>query len=171
MKKSLVVTLLVLMGAGAAWAAPPVQGTASFLFDCCLPDFFCPLNCGDEFEPFYICETADIDFKYKYFFNKDGDEIRYWEQQKLIGGWYEVADPDNFLPYIPLSLTYKYDFITLEEVFTGVFALITVPGYGQIFKDVGRIAWDADGEVIFEAGEHQYWNEDYEALCGYMMKE
>ena len=176
MKRAYLLVVLItglVFGAGATtWAAPPEQGTAFFSFDCCQSfGGFCPLNCGTELEPFLICETADIDIKYKYFFNKDGETIRYWEHNKLIGGWYEVNDPDNFLPYIPLSLTYKFDYITLEEVYTGVFALITVPGYGQIFKDVGRIAWDGDGEVIFEAGEHQYFNDDTEALCNYMMND
>ena len=168
----LVLTAGLVLGTGAAVAAPPVQGTAEFLFDCCFPDGFCPIyNCGTEADPFLICETADIDFRYKYFLNNDEEFVRYWEQQKLIGGLYAVDDPDNFLPYNPLTLTYKFDYVSLEEVVTGVWALITVPGYGQIFKDVGRVVWDGDGNVIFEAGEHQYFNDDFEAVCDFMMNQ
>ena len=102
------------------------------------------------------------------FFDKDGNPTRYWERQKLIGGLAEVGNTTNFLPYNTLSLTYKVDLITGDEIVTGVWALVTVPGYGQIFKDVGRIVFDFDGNVTFEAGEHEYFNDEFDAVCMFL---
>ena len=39
------------------------------------------------------------------------------------------------------------------------------------YEDMEITCADCKKPFIFEAGEHQYWNEDYEALCGYMMNE
>jgi hypothetical protein len=162
-----VVTVVGLTLAGAAWAVPPEKYSDVLVYDGCdaQGDFFPLYDCGGGF---VICEAAVIDWKAKLFFNKAGEPVRYWEQQKLEGGLYELGNPDNFLPYNPLTLTYKFHYISGEEVVTGVWALITVPGYGQIFKDVGRVVWDSDGNVIFEAGEHQYFNDDFAAVCAYM---
>ena len=48
--------------------------------------------------------------------------------------------------------------------------MLTVPGYGQIFRDIGHIRADATGTIIiFEAGEHQWFHGDFDAVCAYLM--
>jgi len=48
--------------------------------------------------------------------------------------------------------------------------MIILPGYGQIFRDVGTISYDfSTGEILFEAGEHEWFNEDFDAVCDYLM--
>ena len=53
-----------------------------------------------------------------------------------------------------------------DPIETGVNIMITLPGYGQIFRDVGRLRIDWDTfDVVFLAGEWQSWGDDYDALC------
>ena len=49
----------------------------------------------------------------------------------------------------------------------GLWALVTVPGEGAIFMDVGLIIFDLNG-VVFEAGKHQWWDGNVDALCGHL---
>lgn len=41
---------------------------------------------------------------------------------------------------------------------TGLVYSSTVPGVGVVFHDVGRVVFDAEGNVIFEAGPHDVLN-------------
>ncbi len=51
------------------------------------------------------------------------------------------------------------------ETLVGVRFRVTFPGLGAILLDVGRVVFDAEGNVIFEAGPHQIIHEDFEAFC------
>jgi hypothetical protein len=46
------------------------------------------------------------------------------------------------------------DLVTGTETQVGLVFSSTVPGVGVVFHDVGRVVFDADGNVIFEAGPH-----------------
>ena len=37
---------------------------------------------------------------------------------------------------------------------TGLYESINVPGAGQVFVQVGRLTVDAQGNIVFETGEH-----------------
>jgi hypothetical protein len=161
-KRIPVLTVMIaglLFSAGALLAIPPDRGEYTPTFDYILGD------CGDDF---FICEAGEGVFRWKEFFFNNGDLKKYQEKGKVYGMIYECGNADNFLPYNPLSYTYIYHYVSGEEVFHGLYAMITVPGYGQIFKDVGTIVFDWP-EIVFEAGEHQWWNEDFNAVCDFLM--
>ena len=144
-----------------ASAIPPEKDAGSAAADYLLWD------CSETFS---ICEMGDFSWRSKLFFFNNGDPKKYIEHDRFLGGMYECGNPDNFLAYNPLRYTYTYYFVSDEEVFHGVFAMITVPGYGQIFRDVGNVRFDVStGQVIFEAGEHEWWNEEFDAVCNYLM--
>ena len=149
----------LLLAASAVWAIPPDQGEYEFTIDDVLAD------CGNEF---LICEAGDGVVSWKQFFFKNGDLKKYQEKTKFLGMIYECGNTDNFLPYNPLSYTYIYNYVSGEDVFHGLFAMITVPGYGQIFRDVGTIVFDWP-EIIFEAGEHEFWTGEFDAVCDFLM--
>lgn len=164
------VCILLLAAASTTMAGQPAMGEGFFPYDSC-PDE------GDQ-NPLYdcggglmICEVADISWIWKEFYNKDDEPLRYWERQQLEGGLYEQGNPENFLPYIPLSLTYEYDYAADETTITGVWALINIPGYGQIFHDIGRLVVEGGnlfGPRVFEAGKHEYFDQELEAVCDYL---
>jgi hypothetical protein len=46
---------------------------------------------------------------------------------------------------------------------------VTLPGYGNIFIDFGVVVYDYEtGTVTFEAGRHQWWAGNVEALCEHL---
>jgi hypothetical protein len=57
------------------------------------------------------------------------------------------------------------DVRTGEGTIRGVISKVVVPGVGLVVKDVGRIAFDRDGNVTFSAGTHQWFDGDVQALC------
>jgi hypothetical protein len=166
---SFVLVVFALVFSSSTWAVPPAMGDGYAFYESCpADDVQYPFDCGDGLK---ICEVGDVYWSWKEFYNKSGEPQRYWERQWVEGGLFEQGNPDNFLPYIPLNLTYAYDWVADEATYTGVFALINVPGYGQIFHDVGRLTaegGDLFGPRVFEAGIHQYFNQDLEAVCDYM---
>jgi len=42
---------------------------------------------------------------------------------------------------------------------------VAFPGLGVVLLDAGKIVFDADGDVVFEAGPHQVFNEDFGEFC------
>lgn len=51
------------------------------------------------------------------------------------------------------------------DTFVGLRFRVTFPGLGVVLLDAGKIVFDADGNVTFEAGPHQVFNEDFTAFC------
>lgn len=153
----------LLFAVSAAWAIPPETGSYTFSVVCEDEDDTL-YDCGD----FLICEGGTGEADWKLFFDKNGDPKKYREKVKFDGYVYEFGNPDNRLDYLPLNYTVTIDQITGDVIVTGVFAMLTVPGHGQIFRDVGRIIFDIDGFIVFEAGEHEYWNDEWEAVCTFL---
>ena len=57
------------------------------------------------------------------------------------------------------------DFRTGEAAISGVVSKVVVPGVGVVVKDIGRIAFDRDGNITFSAGTHPWFDGDLQALC------
>lgn len=166
MKRRLVISAVMgvlVLGVSSAWAIPPDQGEYPLDFtDAFLGD------CGDDF---YICESGVGTVDWKLFFFNNGDPKRYVEKVKFYGMINECGNLDNALPYIPLSYTFGFD-VGGPFFIHGLFAMINLPGYGQIFRDVGNLVYEFDNGdliILFEAGEHQWWNEDFDAVCDFLM--
>jgi len=47
----------------------------------------------------------------------------------------------------------------------GIDQKFTVPGGGVVFLDVGKVTFDGEGRVVFEAGPHQELHGDFDAFC------
>lgn len=54
------------------------------------------------------------------------------------------------------------DLVEGTETVVGLKFSSTVPGVGVVFHDVGRLVFDSNGEVIFEAGPHDVLNTEGE---------
>jgi len=56
-----------------------------------------------------------------------------------------------------------------DPVETGVQLMVTVPGYGVLIRDVGRVVWDwsnpDEPEPTFYAGQWDGFDEGYQAIC------
>lgn len=170
MKSILLVLSILFLGIASAQANKPFKDTISFPYETCpeVGEMF-PVDCGDGL---FICETEMIDVTYKQFFDNNDELIRFWSQSRFTFILFELGNPDNFLQSKPATAIFDIDYIEGTTTVTGNYAMITVPGYGQIFRDVGRSVSENPYGIfppyIFTAGEHQYLEEDYEAVCNYL---
>jgi len=129
-----------------------------------------PVDCGNGL---LICETGETEVNYRLTVNDNYEYVRYWAHANFAFVLWELGNPDNFLQSKPGAGTAYWDFVEGTHTETGNGAMITIPGYGQIFRDVGRIIGSANlagmlPPFIFAAGEHQYIEGDYEAVCNYL---
>ena len=117
-------------------------------------------TCGD----FDVYEEVTFDIVGKDYYDKDGNWIRTKAHWEVEG---KVFNPDNgkSLPY-KNSVYNVFNYPESQRI-AGLWALVTVPGEGQIFVDVGLIIFDPTG-VVFEAGKHQWWDGNVDALCGHL---
>lgn len=74
---------------------------------------------------------------------------------------YVESVPGSGLQRIWTAVAFDSDIIE-----TGVQIMITLPGHGAIFRNVGRIYVDwLTREAEFIAGQWDSWDEDFQALC------
>jgi hypothetical protein len=61
--------------------------------------------------------------------------------------------------------TVLVDAIAHEGTTSGIIFRVVVPGAGAVLLDVGRITAKRTGEIIFEAGPHQFFDGDLAGVC------
>jgi hypothetical protein len=61
--------------------------------------------------------------------------------------------------------TFNPDGSLKSDSLHGIVYRFTAPGVGIVLLDAGRITFDSDGNVVFEAGPHQALHDDWEAFC------
>ena len=69
-----------------------------------------------------------------------------------------------------LSTNYPLVFITRgddADIRVGLRNAYHVPGAGTVLLDAGRLIFDANGDLVFEAGQHEIQNGSVDAFCGY----
>jgi hypothetical protein len=122
------------------------------------------IDCGS----FQILDVYEVNYIEKWFFDEEGNRLRLVEQ---------VWGTDTFTNSVtgkayPMSFhnTVVVDFSTTppQGANMGVIFRLTVPGAGAVFLDVGRIVLDRQDNVYFQAGPHQFFDGDIEALCAAM---
>ena len=68
-----------------------------------------------------------------------------------------------------VTVSFAADGSVESTAIEGMSANITLPGVGRLFFDVGRVVWDADGNIVSESGLHQiFGTADASAFCAYM---
>ena len=78
-------------------------------------------------------------------------------------------DPSIYVNGIPGQVINRHwsgEPFASDPIETGVQLMITLPGYGVVYRDVGRLRLDWDTfEPEFLAGHWDSFDEDYQALC------
>ena len=69
-----------------------------------------------------------------------------------------------------LGTNYPLVFITRgdADIRVGLRNAYHVPGAGVVLLDAGSLIFDANGDVVFEAGQHVLLNGSVDAFCGYL---
>jgi hypothetical protein len=64
--------------------------------------------------------------------------------------------------------TVTTDLVTETRTFTGDVRVDSAPGAGLVFQAVGRLAFGADGSVLFESAPHDDLDGNIGPLCAYL---
>ena len=123
---------------------------------------------------FNVLADSDQKLVERFFYDNDGNvkKIQYhWSATNGIV--YNSEHPERWLPEGPDHIMY---YVTPNSPYltqAGLALHVTVPGYGIIGINAGRIILLADGpisewEVIWEKGQNDFFNQELDALCEYL---
>jgi hypothetical protein len=123
-------------------------------------------DCGS----FQVLDVYELTAYEKYYLDKEGN---------LVKGIIEAWGTDTFTNSVTgkaYSMSFHnsnlLDFSTSprRDAVMGVIYRLVVPGAGAVFLDVGRIVFERRSGVVFEAGPHQFWGDDFDVdgLCAAM---
>jgi hypothetical protein len=97
------------------------------------------------------------------FFDDEGNPIRIQFYLPFHGTLTNEATGESVSADQVLQLTLDLEEGTESDV--GLRFRVVFPGLGVVLLDAGRVVFDADGNVAFEAGPHQIVNEDFAEFC------
>ena len=97
------------------------------------------------------------------FFDDEGNPIRIQFHLPFHGTLTNEATGESVSADQVLQLTLDLEEGTESDV--GLRFRVVFPGLGVVLLDAGKIVFDADGNVAFEAGPHQIVNEDFAEFC------
>jgi hypothetical protein len=146
--------VIVMLGAVPhAWAVPPVKISGSFVGNDPIAD------CGT----FLVWDEFELNFSGTEHYDQAGNLVRVVEH---ISGVDRLYNPDN-----GVSFSGSYSQSEIVDVVEGQIAVnaiifrIAVPGAGAVFLDVGRLVFTFDDELVFIAGQHDFFEGDLAGLC------
>ena len=66
-------------------------------------------------------------------------------------------------------LRFNPDGSLASDAIAGIYFNDVVPGLGTIRQRIGRVVFDGNGNLVFEAGQQDFTAQDAEAFCAYML--
>lgn len=97
------------------------------------------------------------------FFDASGNPIRIQLDAKFDGVITNSASGNTYRD--PATFRIVEDVVNGTVTFHGEFGAIVAPGVGIVVQDTGTITFDADGNIIFQAGPHQLLSGTPPDLC------
>ena len=89
------------------------------------------------------------------FFDASGNPVRVDFHQNFDGVITNSASGNTYRD--PGHVTIVFDVVDGSVTFRGEFFAIVAPGVGIVIQDTGTLTFDADGNIIFQAGPHEFF--------------
>jgi hypothetical protein len=146
------VGMLLLFTSTAAFAAPPVvstrevSGTGTF-------------SCGS----FEVQEEYTYRVRTTRFYDNQGSLVRGISHLSWKGYLTNTTTGQTLMDHT--ERINHVDFTTYNYSSTGLLWGITVPGRGIVVQDIGRLVFDENGNIIFQAGTFQVLYGGYDVVC------
>jgi len=161
MRKSLLALALIvlpLVFAAAALAAPPTNEVTTIVDQIDVDEDICA-----DFG-FDVTFVENGTFKTRTFYDRQGNEVK-----TILSNFNVRFTSTATANGKTLSTNYPLVFITRgdADIRVGLRNAYHVPGAGVVLLDAGHLILDANGDVVFEAGQHDLLNGSVDAFCGY----
>jgi hypothetical protein len=156
---ALALIVLPLTFVAAALAAPPTN-EVTVVVDAVADD---AEICADFGLTIRFVENGS--FKVRTFYDREGNIVK-----TILSNFNQRFTSTASANGKTLSTNYPLVFITDDDgadIRVGLRNAYHVPGAGVVLLDAGRLVFDADGDLVFEAGQHQLLNGSVDAFCGY----
>jgi hypothetical protein len=134
--------------------------------------FFFPgeFTCNSDATSFDINESGTTHREYTVFYNQAGNETKRILHIFPLAGTFSNAVTGKSVPesaHFDITRTFLTpgDISTEQVTVTGLFAKVVLPGGGIILLDAGKIVNDPNGDIIFEAGQHQFTHSQLTEVC------
>ena len=103
-------------------------------------------------------------FKTRTFYDREGNEVK-----TILSNFNVRYTSTATANGRTLSTNYPLVFITRDgaDIRVGLRNAYHVRGEGVVLLDAGHLILDGDGNVVFEAGQHDLLNGSLDAFCGY----
>jgi hypothetical protein len=118
-------------------------------------------DCGS----FEVLDDFVQDITVTYFFDQQGELIKLLIQIQGTDSFLNSVTGKTFPPMHYHNMLVINDPASDIATFQGIVFRLTVPGLGVVFRDIGRITLDRQGNFYFEAAQHQYFEGDIAGLC------
>jgi hypothetical protein len=109
-------------------------------------------DCGDDV---LLTETFTEVHTFTTFFDASSNPIRVQIHENFDGVITNSASGNTYRD--PGHWTIVMDLVNGTGTLHGEFYAIVAPGVGIIIQDTGTITYDADGNIIFQAGPHEFF--------------
>ena len=162
MLSTLVATMAFLLAlAGPASAIPPTfEELDPETADVVLVED-CPQDGGFDIRDDFVVEGTITTY-----YDRNGEPIRIWAHIRAIDRFYNSETGKEYTA-TTANIIHFLDLQTGQDNAMGLEYQLTVPGVGLVVLDGGKLIFDAEGDVVFEAGQHQILgsNPDTEKFC------
>jgi hypothetical protein len=142
--------------AALAQPAPATPTTGHFEFEITYVDEGASAACG-----FPVIFHQFNRGTYELFYDRQGNLTRV-QVQTLVDG---TATANGVTLLVHGRENNFYDVLTGTEMHASLEFRVWLPGLGVVIMDRGRLLFNADGNVVFEAGPHPALHGDFSALC------
>jgi hypothetical protein len=113
-------------------------------------------NCG-----FTVTETDTTSGRFELFFDNTGTPIRYQVEEHYTG----FFSANGLTVNTAGAGVGIFNLATGGETNAGIDIRVSLPGGGILYIDRGRLVFDANGNLVFEAGSHPSLHGDIPGLC------
>jgi len=120
-------------------------------------------DCG----AFQVVDVFEADLRITRFFNENGIRERDIRHFSGTDTFTNSVTGKSFTRSFHNNVFIDFDESgnRIQNVNTGVGFRLTVPGVGAVFLDIGRVIYDVDFNVIWEAGPHHFLDGEFDGLC------
>ena len=152
--------VLFLFPVGVVMADPPDTTTDEFVLE------------GEwigDCDGFSILAYGEHKLIEKLYYDQDGELAKIQVHWSIINGKvYNSENPSRFLPEGPDHFRYVIDPDSGNLTQSGLALHVKAPGYGVIAINAGRIILDPDWNVLWQAGQNDFFTGELDALCAYL---
>jgi hypothetical protein len=123
------------------------------------------VSCGS----FQVLQNGTFTIRFTVFYNQEGNRTQGIFHESEVGTLSNSVTGTSvpFFSYYTVTITFATPavFSTATFTYTGQLYTVTLPGSGLILHDVGKVVFDANGNITFEGGPHQVLHGDLQELC------